>query len=107
MRKIVDVVYEREKTMHFLALTYFRDKILPEFMTPEAADIYQNRQDFLMELMESDYFCITQIDNPKKPGLKTSIIGLNHNNTIIWQWYPELSIVTDELTHIFEEKGQV
>ncbi len=60
-----------------------------------------------MELIESDYFSITQINNPKKPEHKTSIIRLNHNNTIIRQWYPELSKVTDELTHIFEEKGQV
>jgi len=106
IKEIVNVVYEREKTMHFLALTYFRDKILPEFMTPEAADIYQNRQNLLMELMESDYFSVTQIDNPKRPGTKTSIIGLNHNNTIIWQWYPELSTVTDELSHVFEDKKQ-
>lgn len=106
IRDIVDMVYEREKTMHFLALTFFRDKILPEFMTPDDADIYQNRQNLLAELMESDYFTVTQIDNPKKPGLKTSIIGLNHNNTIIWQWYPELSKVTDELSHIFEDKDK-
>jgi len=103
IRKIVDAVYEREKTMHFVSLTYFRDKILPDFMNPESVDDFQNRKNFMLELMESDYFSVTQIDNPKKPEFKTSIIRVNHNNTIIWQWYPELSKVTNELAHIFEE----
>jgi hypothetical protein len=103
IRKIVDAVYEQEKTMQFVSLTYFRDKILPDFMTPESADEFESRKNYMMELIESEYFSVTQIDNPKKPEFKTSIIGVNRNNTIIWQWYPELSKVTKELEHIFEE----
>jgi hypothetical protein len=103
IRKIVDAVYEKEKTMHFVSLTHFRDKILPDFMTPEEADGFQNRKNYMRELMESDYFTVAQINNPKKPEFKTTIIGVNRNNTIIWQWYPELSKVTKELENIFEE----
>jgi hypothetical protein len=107
IRKIVDAVYEREQAMHFVPLTYFRDKMLPDFMTPEEADGFQNRKNFMMELMESDYFRVTQIDNPKKPEYKTSVIGVNRSNTIIWQWFPELSKVTKELENIFGENDGV
>lgn len=105
IREIVDAFYELKKTMPFVSLTYFRDKILPSFMNTESAEKYQTRQNLLTELMESGYFSVTQIDNPKKPEFKTSIIDLNPNNTIIWQWYPELSKVTDELAHIYEKEG--
>lgn len=106
IRKIVEAVYEKEKEMPFLSLTHFRDKILPDFMTPEEADGFQNRKNFMTELMESGYFSVTQINNPKKPEFKTSIIRLNRNNTVIWQWYPELSKVTKELEQIFEGDGE-
>lgn len=96
IRNIVDTVHRLEQTMPFLSLTYFRDKILPQFLL-ENGDGYEERKRLLDTMVASGYFVIAQVANPRNPQYKTSTIRLNRSNTILWQWYPELASVTQEL----------
>jgi uncharacterized LabA/DUF88 family protein len=104
MRKIVERLDECERKMPFVSLTYFRDKILPEFLNPRDVEDFNARKNLMIELIASPYFAVKQIYNPKKPEIPTSVIGVNKNNSIIWQWYPEYSVVTEELKNQFDSQ---
>jgi len=101
LKKIVTAVYDLEKRLPFVGFTYFRDKVLRDLMFQELGDDYRSRQNLMLELMESGFFSISQQVNPKRPEFKTSVISVNRNNTVVWQWFPELSEVTKELEQAY------
>lgn len=79
-RDLIRAIDSRERTFRFIALTYFRDRVLPEIFPALSSE---ERHALLNRALHEGWLTLDRVPNPARPSRPTASLRLDRRHPLV------------------------